>query len=38
MMRVDSLNSDNYPVRTEIYGKQHILISYVFSTDKIESK
>ena len=38
MMRADALNSDNYPVRTEMTGMQQILISHIWSTDKRESK
>ena len=33
IMRDDALKSKNYPVRTEMTGKKHILISHVCSTD-----
>ena len=38
MMRADALNSKNYPVRTEMTGTKKILISHVYSTEKIELK
>ena len=38
MMRADTLNSENYPVRTEMIGTKQIPTSHIFSTDKIELK
>ena len=38
MMRVDALNSNNYPVRTEMIGTKQILTSHVCSTDDSELK
>ena len=38
MMIDDSLNLKNYPVRTEIIGRQQIPISHVCFTDKRKSK
>ena len=38
MMRYDALNSDNYPIRTEITGAKHIPILHVCYMDNIESK
>ena len=38
MMIYDALNSDNYPVRTEMTGVKHIPILHVRSTDDSESK
>ena len=38
MMRDDTINSDNYLVRTEIIGVKHIPILYVCSTDNNKSK
>ena len=37
-MRTDALNSDNYPVRTEMTGMKQIPTSYNCSTDKSELK
>ena len=37
-MRADALNSDNYPVRTEIIGRKQISTLHVCSTDKSELK
>ena len=38
MMRADALNSENYPLRTEMSGTKHIPTSHVCSTDKSELK
>ena len=38
MMRADTLNSNIYPVRTEITVAQQILISHIFSADNRESE
>ena len=38
MMRVDALNSDNYPARTEMTVKKHIPTLHVCSTYKSEFK
>ena len=38
MVRADYLNTDNYPVRTEITGTKHIPASHVCSTYKSELK
>ena len=37
-MRVDALNSDNYPVRTEMTVKKQIPTLHVCSAEKIELK
>ena len=37
-MRADSLNSENYPVRTKMTVMEQISTSHVCSTDKIELK
>ena len=37
-MRYDALNLDIDPVRTEMTGTAHILVSHVFSTYWSESK
>ena len=38
MIRSDAINSDNYPVRTEMISMKQIPTSHVFSTDKRELK
>ena len=38
MIRSDAINSDNYPVRTEMTSTKQIPTSHVFSTDKRELK
>ena len=38
MIRADALHLENYPVRTEMTGNKHILISHVCSTDYSKSK
>ena len=38
MMRVDALNSDNYPVRTEMTARKQILTSHLCSTEESELK
>ena len=38
MMRADDLNSEIYPVRTEITAMRQILISHVCSTDERKLK
>ena len=38
MMRADSLNSNSYPVRTEVTATKQIPISHVCSTDKSKLK
>ena len=38
MMIDDSLNSNIYPVRTEINGMQHIPTMHVYSKDESELK
>ena len=38
MMRADAINSDNYPVRTEITGMKHIPTLHICSTNNIELK
>ena len=38
MIRADSLNPYNYPVRTEMTGAKHIPILTVYSTDNSKSK
>ena len=38
MMRADALNSENYPVGTEMTGTKNISISHVCSTDESKSE
>ena len=38
MVRVDALNSDNYPVKTEMTGTKQILILLVCSTNESKLK
>ena len=38
IMRYDAINSENYPIRTEMTATKQILTSHVCSTDKNELK